>query len=782
MKSINRHINVAVLIATAFVGVRVAGAEAPSSSIASASNENTSANDVFMNEVEPLLTKYCATCHGQEKPEADLNLTKTKDLPGVLRQRELWQAVLEQLRNYAMPPEGKPQPSSVERQKVVEVLETEFARADHDRRGPGRVTMRRLNRTEYDNTVRDLLGIDFHASDDFPSDDVGYGFDNIGDVLSLPPILMEKYLTASEKIAITAVVSPETAKPQVTRVEAKDLASTIGDQRGGYLYTNGQVYATLKGAASGEYTLRVRVWGQPAGDALPHLVMKVDETPLKAYDVAATKDSPQECCVTFQAEPGEHKIAVEFTNDYYEKQEGMKPLDRNLTVDWIEVTAPVSMDPASLPESHRRIVTCRPTSESDRFDCSRQVIEPLASRAFRRPVSEDETARLTRLVGMVMDQGDSFERGVQLALQAILVSPYFLFRVEEEPTAAHGTYELNDYELASRLSYFLWSSMPDDELFSLASAGKLRDPNVLAEQARRMLADPRSQSLVANFSSQWLQTRNLSVVTPGTIEFSDYDPALADAMRIETEMFFATVMRENMSLTTFLDADFTFVNQRLARHYGMEGIEGPEFRRVTVSDGKRGGILTLGSVLTVTSNPTRTSPVKRGKWILENILGTSPPPPPPDVPELSEDPVLVNAGTLRQRLESHRSNAACASCHSRMDPLGFGLENYDGIGAWRDRDSNFPVDASGVLPDGESFNGPGELKNLLKHRLHDFATCMTEKMMTYALGRGLEYTDKYTVDEIVSAVGKDDYRFSTLVVEIVRSEAFVKRASAGSRL
>ncbi|HEX3871014.1 MAG TPA: DUF1592 domain-containing protein [Pirellulales bacterium] len=738
--------------------------------------------DPFVADVQPLLTKYCFECHGEHNPKADLNLAATKDLASVTLDRKVWQAALDQLRSYGMPPEDKPQPSSLERQQMVEFLEAEFRKADRRNHGPGRVTMRRLNRVEYDNTVRDLLGFDFHASDDFPSDDVGYGFDNIGDVLSLPPILMEKYLAASEKIALTAVVAKETARPKTMRIESKSLQNTVNRVLGGELVTNGQAFTTFDCSNPGEYRVRVSAWGSLAGKDLPHMVVKIDDKPMREFDINVSKGSQQECVCTFEAEPGEHKVAAEFTNDFYERRDGQRPLDRNLTVEWIELTAPVSLQACELPESHKRIVTCRPASNAERSACAQAVIQPLALRAFRRPPTEEEVTRLVKLVELAMDQGDSFERGVQLAIEAMLVSPHFLFRVEAERTSSDdGTYDLNDYELASRLSYFLWSSMPDEQLFALARAGKLHDPETLAEQARRMIADPRSQSLVENFSSQWLQTRNLSVVTPATAVFSTYDPSLGAAMRVETEMFFAYVMREDRSLGDFLDADYTFLNDRLANHYGIEGVEGPGFRRVMLEDSRRGGVLTQASVLTVTSNSTRTSPVKRGRWVLENILGTPPPPPPPDVPELNEDKQIASAASLRERLEEHRSNAACASCHARMDPLGFGLENYDGIGAWRDKDGTFAIDATGVLPDGQKFDGPHELKSLLRSRVREFATCLTEKMLTYALGRGLESSDRYTVEKIVDSLEQQDYRFSVLVAEIVRSEPFVKRACAGDK-
>jgi hypothetical protein len=384
-------------------------------------------------------------------------------------------------------------------------------------------------------------------------------------------------------------------------------------------------------------------------------------------------------------------------------------------------------------------------------------------------------------VDLAEQSGESFERGIQLAVEAILCSPQFLFRVELDPRPRRRgevlppTRAVNEYELASRLSYFLWSSMPDDELAQLAASGKLRDGDTLGRQVRRMLRDPKARALVENFGDQWLQLRLLGTINPDTKQFPAFDDALRRAMLEETRLFFESLVRDDRSVLDFLDAKDTFVNERLARHYGIPGVRGEEFRRVTLPDDRRGGLLGQASILTVTSNPTRTSPVKRGKWILEQILGTPPPPPPPDVPELKEDKDVVLSGTLRQRMEQHRANPSCATCHGRMDPLGFGLENFDAVGAWREKDGPFPVDASGTLPSGQTFQGPKALKAILQERREDFARCLAEKLLTYALGRGLDYYDKCAVDRMVAALARDDYRFSTLVLEIVQSDPFQKR-------
>jgi len=551
-----------------------------------------------------------------------------------------------------MPPEDSRRPKDEEYDAVGAWLAATLGPAD--RAGPpdpGRVTIRRLNRAEYSNTIRDLLGVEFNAAADFPSDDVGYGFDNIGDVLTLPPLLLEKYLAAAEQIAAKAIAAD---KP---------------------------------------------------GDKL-----------------------------------------------------------------------------ADHPESHRRIFFVAPGGKSSPEEAAEQILRRLATRAYRRPVSDQELARLLKLVAAARAQNDGFEAGIQLALEAILVSPHFLFRVEldPEPNGVGRIRTLNEYELASRLSYFLWSSMPDDELFELAARGKLHEN--LDRQVRRMLGDPRSKALVENFAGQWLQLRNLDRAAPDKSQFPAFDDDLRRAMRTESEMFFETIVREDRSVLELLDADFTFVNARLARHYGLDGVEGDRFRRVSLPAGggqdalhARGGVLTQAAILTVTSNPARTSPVKRGKWVLDNILGTPPPDPPPSVPRLQDDAKAVAAGTVRQRMEQHRKDPDCAVCHKEMDALGFALENFDAVGAWRTKDGNFPIDAAAQLPDGRSFNGPRELKAVLRGSKEQFARCLTEKLLTYAVGRGVEPYDRPAVEGIVSAAKAGDYKFSTLVLGIVHSDPFQKR-------
>ncbi len=609
--------------------------------------------EAFPRVVRPFLAKHCAGCHAAGKSKGGLNLDALGDEETFRTRRKAWSRVHEYIEGGLMPPEDSPQPEKSEADRVALLIKKALDRDDCARPpDPGRVTIRRLNRVEYNNTIRDLFGIDDRPADEFPSDDVGYGFDNVGDVLALPPLLMERYLAAAERVAERVIVA--------------DL-----------------------------------IPGQPR------------------------------------------------------------------------------------PESHRRILFREPASAGEYPEAARAILERFASRAYRRPVTPPELDRLLAVVQVALADGENFERAIQLAVQAVLVSPNFLFRVELDSRprnhpeagkgATRGVEPIGGYEVASRLSYFLWSSMPDDELLRLAGQGKLRSPEVLAAQARRMIDDPRGRALVDNFGGQWLQIRNLRSISPDRERYPAFDEPLREAMFRETELFLAEVFREDRSLLDLIDADFTYLNERLARHYGIPGVVGPEFRRVRLAGTARGGLLTQASILTVTSNPNRTSPVKRGRWVLEQLLGAPPPPPPPDVKPLRDDRVVQTAMTVRKRLEQHRAQPSCAVCHNRLDPLGFGLENFDGVGAWREKDAGQPVDSSGTLPSGQSFRGPTELKSILKGRPREFARCLTEKMLTYALGRGLEESDHCAVDRIVKDLEANGYRSGMLLRGIVTSEPFLKR-------
>ncbi|MCH5377330.1 MAG: DUF1592 domain-containing protein, partial [Planctomycetes bacterium] len=533
------------------------------------------------------------------------------------------------------------------------------------------------------------------------------------------------------------------------------------------------------------YMLRVEAGAQQAGDEKAKVEFSLDGQSIHVSEVEARVDRVEYYEFKTQVTAGKHRFSAAFINDYYNPQASdPRDRDRNLVIQSLEVLGPIDRRAEDLPPSHRRIVIATPGSGRSPQQAARQVLESFASRAYRRPVQADELDRLVGLVDSVMKRGESYERGIQVAVAAILVTPHFLFRVEDDGTSGESgspIRELNDYELASRLSYFLWSSMPDEELFDLASRSELSNNDVLLAQVRRMLADPKSESFVENFGGQWLNLRNLDDVTPDPEQFPGFDADLRKAMRRETELFFAAVMREDRSILDFLTADFTFVNERLAAHYGIAGVQGNDFQRVTLPPAQRAGLLTQPSILTLTSNPTRTSPVKRGKWIMENILGTPPPDPPPNVPALKETQQSKPDATLREQMVMHRQNPVCASCHLQMDELGFGFENFDAVGRWRDEAKGKPIDATGKLPSGERFAGPMELITILSRRDKAFAEAFARKMLTYALGRGLKYYDQCAIEKIVQAMEEDDYRFSSVVTGIVTSEPFRMRRTQGEK-
>jgi hypothetical protein len=721
----------------------------------------------FVKDIKPLLNKYCAECHQGEKAKGGLAFEAFRDERAVFNRRKVWEKVQEQLESLAMPPDDKPQPTDDERTLILRWIESHVLKIDCSKPDPGRVTVRRLNRTEYNNTIHDLLGVDFKPAEDFPSDDVGYGFDHIGDVLSMPPVLFERYLAAAERIVEAAIATPDPDRAPRQTFRGRTLASVSA------------VSEEVDFPRTGDYALRVRAWAQQAGPEKAKMTIRFGNEDVQTVEVTAVEGSAQEYEMKLNVPAGKHTFAARFINDYY-KPDDPDPnnRDRNLIVERMEVQGPLGVLPEKLPAAHERIITCRPAEKTDPADCARAILRPFATRAFRRPATDDEVDRLTRLVATAVKEGDSFERGIQVALEAVLVSPHFLFRIEldPEPLNPRAVRTISDYELATRLSYFLWSSMPDDELLKLAHDGTLRKEGNLAAQVRRMLKDPKAVALVENFAGQWLQLRNLQLANPDRKQFPSFDEELRQAMETETKLFFEAVIREDRSVLEFLDADFTFVNERLAKHYGIPGVKGEEFQKVTLTNGERGGLLSQASILTVTSNPTRTSPVKRGKWILENLLNAPPPPPPPNVPELEEAKAgKPLEGTLRQRMEQHRSNPACAVCHAQMDAIGFGLENYDPVGAWRTKDGNADIDPSGTLPGDLTFKTPAELKAILKARDGEFRRCLTEKLLTYGLGRGLEYYDKCTVDIIVKNVAANHDRFSALVLEIVNCDAFQKR-------
>ena len=791
----------------------------------------------FDSIVKPFVAENCYPCHGNKKHEKDLNFQAFGSAVSLVEHRERWEEVARKLRASEMPPIEEDQPPEEQRQAVATWLEREFERIDRvTPPDPGRVTARRLNRTEYDNTIRDLLGVDLHPADDFPQDDSGYGFDNIADVLSLSPVLMEKYLSAADRVARVALFGVPHLDPTLVRLRsdgrrAGDAHAFPASYDVTGLSLPNAFHALYRVPVDGEYSVRVTLGGvRPAASAPIDVALWVDDKPVRTvvhdparnarFDLDRLDFGGQTIEFRIPMKAGERHIAVAIPHIF----EGLParyggpnpstlpdpprvftpppnaPPDRvadlrkrfdatqaeldkiplnGVRVGAVDIGGPYTQVAGPSAESLRKVYTCGHLNGQHQPTCARRIVSDLARRAFRRPVAPAEVQKYVDLVRLAEKQEGSFEEGLAVGIQALLVSPDFLFRIERD-RPARGTASANpisQHELASRLSYFLWASMPDAPLRRAADAGTLRNPQVLEAQVRRMLRDPRADALAENFGGQWLQFRGLESVTRDRDRYPDFEDYLRMSMRRETELFVDSIVREDRSILDFIEGKYSFLNERLARHYGVPGVTGPEFRRVDLSGTPRGGVLTQGSVLTVSSYATRTSPVLRGKWILENLLDAPPPPPPADVPNLDETKIGTSA-SMREQLELHRKDPTCASCHRRMDPLGFGLENFDAVGAWRTMDGKFPVDASGTLPNGRKFTGPVELTTILAADRDAFAKCVTSKLLTYALGRGLERYDAKTVKLIASRLPAHDYRFSSLVLEIVNSLPFQSRRPA----
>jgi mono/diheme cytochrome c family protein len=790
----------------------------------------------FESTVQPFLAKNCFVCHGAKLQSAGLNLETYQTSEAVLQDRDRWELVLSKLTNGQMPPKGMRQPEPSDVAAVTAWIRSAFERADKQiKPTPGHVTARRLNRAEYDNTVRDLLGVDIHAADDFPQDDSGYGFDNIGDVLSLSPVLMERYLAAAEKISKLAVFGPANMKPVLSRFQpptrrrleaAGDPVTippyyTLTDYDLTGLALPSALHVNYLFPAEGEYLFRCTVGNKrPTGSEAVKLAVWIDGKISATFDVIDNNNEGQSYEVRLRVARGDHQVAASFLKafdglpasygllnpskrqlpaasprpapqappenatpeeladfkirqaNFANRPKKAEPADF-IRMSWMEIEGPFDFDPNPSAESRRKIFVCGQHTPA----CEHTILSNLARHAFRRPPTQEELDAFAKLMATARQRGHSFDESLALAIQAMLVSPDFLFHIERTTAAASGAGDeghfISQYELASRLSYFLWSTMPDDELMEVAQHGALRTPAVLEAQVRRMLKDPRADALAANFGGQWLEIRRLESIGKDRDRFPDFEDYLRTSMLRETELFFENVMRQDTSVLDFIDGKYTFLNERLALHYGIKDVKGAEFRKVDLTGTGRAGILTQASVLTVSSYPNRTSPVLRGKWILENLLNAPPPPPPPDVPNLDEAAVGATA-SLRQQMELHRANAVCASCHSRMDPLGFALENYDAIGAWRSQDGKFPIDASGSLPDGKTFSGALGLEEVLAASPKSFAQCISEKMLTYALGRGLQNYDRPAVNAIVDRLTANQYRFSALVTGIVESLPFQK--------
>jgi hypothetical protein len=749
------------------------------------------------------VSEYCLACHNARVRTAGLSLDGLR-AEEAGRAPEVWEKVVRKLRGGLMPPAGARRPDARTRDAVVAALEADLDRAWQARPNPGRPLLRRLNRAEYANAIRDLLSLEVDVAALLPPDDSAYGFDNNADALNLSPALQERYLAAAEKISELAVGDPEAGTITETYHVRGDLSQNQHVD-GMPLGTLGGTRATHFFPRDGEYVFETRLYrtnfDNMRGIEHPHefeLTVDGQRVHHAAFggsdDLASAFERPADTAdeidrrlsarVRVAAGPREVVAAFIGSGPTVDTTK-LRPFLKSAfdTLDWtgrphvrmLTITGPFNATGPGDTPSRRTIFSCRPDDPAGEPACARQILGRLARRAYRRPVSDADLRPL--LAFYENGRRDAFERGIEQAIQLMLSSPSFVFRVERDPAgAAAGTaYQVSDVELASRLSFFLWSSIPDTALLDEASAGRLKTTFAIETHTRRMLADPRAQALVANFAGQWLHLRNVRNVQPNSDQFPDFDDNLRRAFQRETELLVETIVREDRSVLDLLRADFTFVNERLARHYGIPNVYGSHFRRVPVVQEARRGLLGHGSVLTMTSHATRTSPVVRGKWILENILGTPPPAPPADVPALQEPARGARPKTMREQMAEHRANPACASCHKIMDPIGFALEHFDPVGAWRTEEAGSPIDASGELSDGTHVEDVVTLRNALLARPELFAGTVTEKLLTYALGRGLDHHDMPVVRSILREAAANDYRFSSLVLGVVRSVPFRMR-------
>ena len=803
---------------------------------------NTSAE--FSRSIQPFLAKNCYACHNAKLKTGGLNFEGYTSAAAVAQNQDDWEKISRRLRAGEMPPATRPQPAAAEVHTVTNWIENELDRIP---RTSSPLRVHRLNRVEYNNTVRDLLGVNVNVANDFPPDDSVFGFDNIAQALTVSPSLMAKYLATAERISKSAVfgqdlsVTTDLLKAPLPR--RLEFANPVQITQPAYysmqnydltgLSQPGSFHETYNFPVDGEYELRIVGAGnRPAGSEVGECQLYIDGKLAQAFVVEGIESDgfirradhwdtrrkftagPHEIVIAFPrqfhglpvamggpapsslplpppnpaANPEAQKLRLakleadlagetdiakisQLKNQVDQLRNPLPPRYSGWAVSEVNVTGPFHYTRKPTQESLKRVYTCGHLEGHHSPSCRRVILSNLATRAFRRPVRTEELTRLEGIAAGAVRNGGSFDEGVSLGLTAILVSPQMLFRIDAAPSGI----ATNQYELASRLSYFLWSSMPDDELFGLAKLGTLIKPDVLSGQVRRMLADTKAQALVSNFMGQWLETRRLEEFQPDRDRFPDFDEYLRQSMIKETQLFFSHIMREDRSVLELIDGKYTFLNERLAAHYGIPGVKGTEFRKVDLTGTARSGVLTHASVLASTAYPNRTSVVLRGKWILENILNQKVPPPPANIPSLNGDAVGETA-SLRQQMEQHRNSATCATCHSRMDPLGFSLENYDAVGSWRTMDGKFPIDSSGKTPQGKAFDGASGMKEYLRENRDEFARCLTEKMLTYALGRGQERADRPAVRQIVSRMAQDDYKFSTLVMGIVNSSEFNNKA------
>ena len=770
---------------------------------------------------QAVLDQYCITCHNQKLKTGGLELDRL-NLQHVSADAETWEKVVRKVRAGMMPPAGAKRPDRASLDGLAGSIEASLDHAAAEHPNPGRVPLHRMNRAEYANAIRDLLAVDVDSSTLLPADDSSNGFDNIADVLGVSPALMERYVSAAAKISRLAVGDRDTAPLDVTYTVKGDLSQNV-TLEGQPLGTRGGTIIRHNFPLDGEYSIRISLaklsFGQVFGEGAEgqELEVTLNGERIKLYqlqDVAMffMRDKPGIATPPMPlSEPGEERvkmspdihlefrakvkagpqtIGVDFLQKSYEANEDLvhRPMsstkDVNIGMQYgydtvphlarVDITGPYNATGSGDTPSRRRIFVCHPKGASDEVACARQILTNMVRRAFRRAPTDSDLEPLLGFYQQERNNAGNFDAGIEMALRRILADPEFVFRFEPPPAsvAPGGIYRITDTELASRLSFFIWSSIPDDELLNLAIQNKLHEPLVLERQTRRMLADPHARALVTNFAGQWLYLRELKNANPDPREFPDFDDNLRQAFQRETELLFESVLREDRPVLDLLNADYTFVNERLAKQYGIPGVYGPDFRRVPVPIDARRGLLGQGSMLLVTSNANRTSPVQRGKWILENLLGSPPPLPPPNVPPLKENTGGTAFTSVRERMEEHRSNPVCAGCHKIMDPIGLSLENFDGTGAWRTVDSGFKIDASGQLVDGTPINGPASLRQALLNRPEAFVGNMTEKLLMYGIGRETKYYDMPVVRDVMHAAARDRYRFSELVLGIVKSAPF----------
>jgi mono/diheme cytochrome c family protein len=766
-------------------------------------------------QASAVIGKYCATCHNAKLQTAGLVLDPAT-VSNVPAGAERWEKVIRKLRANTMPPPGLPRPDPATYDALAGFLETELDHAAAVKPNAGKLPLlHRLSRTEYQNAVRDLLAVEALPKEmDYslllPPDNSNSGFDNLADLLFVSPTAMESYLGAAEKISRLAVGDPAAPplvniyrvpdeQPQNVRVDGLPFGTRGGLAVRSYFPADGeyrikvtfvgrsaeaeQVELTVDGERAQLVTSAVRQAARGAKKAAPNAAAnaaKDDDDPDAAPGYGAGR-RPIEFQVPVKAGPRLIGVAFIEKNEVRD-EEVLRPRMRGagaeIGVGVVTISGPYDAKGPGDTVSRRRIFVCRPAAAAEEEPCARRILSTLERRAYRRPVSSNDVETLMPFYAAGKTEG-GFDLGIQRAIQRLLVSPQFLFRIERDPaTAAAGTaHPVSDLELASRLSFFLWSSIPDDELLDLASQGKLRQPGILEHQVARMLADSRSTSLVSNFAEQWLYLRDIENKRPNEALFADFDESLRDAFRRETDLFLDSVLRGNHSVLDLLSANYTFVNERLAKHYGIPNVHGSDFRRVTFpADSPRGGLLGQGSILTITSYANRTSPVSRGKWVLENLLSAAPPPPPPDVPALkTEGKDTGKTLTMRDAMIQHRANPACAGCHSRMDPIGFAMENFDGIGRWRDQDAGNPIDTSGVFPGGEKFDGMAGLKAALLSHPEEFVSTITEKLMMYGVGRNVQFYDRPAIRAIIRHAAPNNYTFASLVLGVVESAPFQMR-------